>query len=161
MTSHHESGTEDAASVERIEQLKLCFKQMKDAPGNRIVLFGGDLNVREKEVRRPLATRTCHALDLQLQKCSQLMSGIVDLWTETGQRKEARYTWDMNRNTNKAYPSDRFRPRARFDRLYLRPSNDPKAQFKPVYFELEGLEKLASIKRFCSDHWAVQVYFDI
>lgn len=46
MTSHHESGTEELASRERIEQLKLCFKHMLDAPAHRIVLFGGDLNVR-------------------------------------------------------------------------------------------------------------------
>jgi len=51
MTSHHESGTEEVSSKQRIEQLKLCFQRMIDAPLNRIVLFGGDLNMREKEVR--------------------------------------------------------------------------------------------------------------
>jgi hypothetical protein len=51
MTSHHESGTEESASKQRIEQLKFCFKHMLDAPSHRIVLFGGDLNIREKEVR--------------------------------------------------------------------------------------------------------------
>lgn len=50
MTSHHESGTEDIASKQRIEQLKLCFQHMLNAPADRFVLFGGDLNVREKEV---------------------------------------------------------------------------------------------------------------
>ncbi|CAF4670982.1 unnamed protein product, partial [Rotaria sp. Silwood1] len=49
MTSHHESGTEEIASNERIEQLKLCFKYMLNSPSHRIVLFGGDLNIREKE----------------------------------------------------------------------------------------------------------------
>ena len=51
MTTHHESGTEEIASKERMEQLKLCFKYMIAAPSHRIVLFGGDLNIREKEVR--------------------------------------------------------------------------------------------------------------
>lgn len=51
MTSHHESGTEELASKERIAQLKRAFQQMLDAPANRVVLFGGDLNIREKEVR--------------------------------------------------------------------------------------------------------------
>jgi hypothetical protein len=87
--------------------------------------------------------------------------GIYDLWIETGKRKECTYTWDMNRNTNVYYPSDNYRPRARFDRLYYRPSKQNSIQFKPVYFELEGLEKLPSIKRYCSDHWAIQAYFDI
>ncbi|CAF1357402.1 unnamed protein product [Adineta steineri] len=63
MTSHHESGTEDIASKERMEQLKLCFKYMMDAPSHRIVLFGGDLNIREKELR----------------KVGNVPSGIVDL----------------------------------------------------------------------------------
>ena len=51
MTSHHESGTEEIASKQRIEQLKLCFQYMLNAPADRFVLFGGDLNVREKEVK--------------------------------------------------------------------------------------------------------------
>jgi hypothetical protein len=67
----------------------------------------------------------------------------------------------MNRNTNIYYPSDTYRPRARFDRLYYRPSKLEKILFKPIYFELEGLEKLPTIKRYCSDHWAIQVYFNI
>ncbi len=49
MTSHHESC--QPAANERIRQLKLCFKKMVDAPQNRIVLFGGDLNMRDNEVR--------------------------------------------------------------------------------------------------------------
>ncbi len=51
MTSHHESGREEYSSKQRIEQLKLCFQRMIDAPSHRIVLFGGDLNMREKEVK--------------------------------------------------------------------------------------------------------------
>jgi hypothetical protein len=85
----------------------------------------------------------------------------VDLWIETGKRKECTYTWDMNRNTNVYYPSDSYQPRARFDRLYFRASVQNTIKFKPIYFELEGLEKLSSIKRYCSDHWAIQAYFDI
>jgi len=50
MTSHHESGTEEYTRKQRIEQLKLCFQRMINAPLNRIVLFGGDLNMREREV---------------------------------------------------------------------------------------------------------------
>ncbi|CAF1426952.1 unnamed protein product [Adineta steineri] len=131
MTSHHESGTEEIASKERMKQLKLCFKHMTDAPSHRIALFGGDLNIREKELQK------------------------------VGKRKECTYTWDINRNTNVYYPSTEYRPRARFDRLYYRPSTQTTIQFQPVYFELEGLEKLPSIKRYCSDHWAIQAYFDI
>ena len=48
MTSHHESC--EPAADERIRQLKLCFKTIFGAPKNRIVLFGGDLNMRDNEV---------------------------------------------------------------------------------------------------------------
>ncbi|CAF3176688.1 unnamed protein product [Rotaria socialis] len=59
------------------------------------------------------------------------------------------------------YPFDTYRPRARFDRLYFRPSNQNTKQFKPVYSELEVFEELPGIKRYCSDHYAIQAYFDI
>ena len=49
MTSHHES-CKPAAS-ERVRQLSLCFRRMLEAPPNRSVLFGGDLNMRDDEVR--------------------------------------------------------------------------------------------------------------
>jgi len=106
MTTHHESGAQEYSSNQRIEQLKLCFQRMIDAPSDRIVLFGGDLNMRERE----------------LQKIGNIPNGICDLWIETGKRKECEYTWDMNRNTNNYFSPDNFRPRARFDRLYFRSS---------------------------------------
>lgn len=49
MTSHHESLKHGAG--ERIRQLRLCFRKMLEAPSDRIVLFGGDLNMRDEEVR--------------------------------------------------------------------------------------------------------------
>ena len=97
----------------------------------------------------------------QLQNAGGIPNEIVDLWIATGKRKECTYTWDMNRNTNVYYPSNEYRPRARFDRLYYRRSKTNHDQLKPVYFELEGLEKLPSLKRYCSDHWAIQAYFDM
>ena len=97
-----------------------------------------------------------------MKKLGPLPSNIVDLWIATGERKECAFTWDMNRNSNVYYPSNNYRPRARFDRLYFRMNNEQNSlTFRPVYFELEGLEKLPSIKRYCSDHWAIQAYFDL
>lgn len=49
MTSHHESLKHGAG--ERIRQLRLCFRKVLKAPSDRIVLFGGDLNMRDEEVR--------------------------------------------------------------------------------------------------------------
>lgn len=66
----------------------------------------------------------------------------------------------MNINTNNYFPSENSRPRARFDRLYYRSSKTNQIKFQPSFFELHGLEKLSAIQRFCSDHWALQVYFN-
>lgn len=88
------------------------------------------------------------------------------MWESTGSRKECLYTWDCSRNTNLKINA-KYKPRCRFDRLYYRPlidaskkKNDKRPDFTlmPIYFELEGLEKLKSCGRFCSDHWAIQSY---
>ena len=53
--------------------------------------------------------------------------------------------------------------RCRFDRLYYRGTkiDDQKVCLMPVFFELEGLEKLKSCGRFSSDHWAIQCHFEV
>ncbi len=48
MTSHLES-TKDHGT-ERMKQLKAAFKSMREAQAERTVVFGGDLNMRDKEV---------------------------------------------------------------------------------------------------------------
>ena len=48
MTSHLESTAEH--TEERVRQLKISLKHMKEAPTGRTVMFGGDLNMRDKEV---------------------------------------------------------------------------------------------------------------
>ena len=48
MTSHLESTAEH--TEERVRQLKISLKHMKEAPTEQTVLFGGDLNMRDKEV---------------------------------------------------------------------------------------------------------------
>ncbi|MPC14934.1 Tyrosyl-DNA phosphodiesterase 2 [Portunus trituberculatus] len=82
LNSHLESTAEFAR--ERVEQLKLAFTKMKGAAPGVTTLFGGDLNMRDKEVVQ-----------------AGLPQGVVDLWEACGQRPECRYTWDTTRNTNK------------------------------------------------------------
>ena len=48
MTSHLESTKE--FSKQRVEQLKQSFKEMLDQEDNNLVIFGGDLNLRDSEV---------------------------------------------------------------------------------------------------------------
>ena len=49
MTAHLESTKPHAA--ERKRQLSKVFNQMKEVDEDRTVLFGGDLNLRDEEVR--------------------------------------------------------------------------------------------------------------
>lgn len=83
---------------------------------------------------------------------------MFDLWQMTGSRKEAEFTWDMSRNTNLEWAWE-FKPRCRFDRIYIRHSK-PKSVIIPKYFELIGLEKIASCGLFPSDHWGIMTHFD-
>lgn len=94
----------------------------------------------------------------QLYEIGGIPEGISDMWMATGRRPEAEFTWDMSRNDNLAWPG-KFKPRKRFDRLYLRNSK-PDAKLEPVYFELVGLERLTTCQRFPSDHWGLLTHFN-
>ena len=53
----------------------------------------------------------------------------------------------------------RFKPRCRFDRVYLRDSH-PK-RVTEEHFGLFGLEKIRQGQRFPSDHWGILVAFTL
>lgn len=50
LNTHLESTGEFAR--ERVEQLKLSFAKMKESPPEVTTIFAGDLNLRDKEVRK-------------------------------------------------------------------------------------------------------------
>ncbi|XP_064596729.1 tyrosyl-DNA phosphodiesterase 2-like [Liolophura sinensis] len=141
ITSHLESTQQHAE--ERKKQLKIALEVMRSADEHRTAIFGGDLNLRDKE----------------LAEIGGLPDDVLDLWEVTGKRPEAKFTWDSRRNENISIDS-KFRPCHRFDRLYLRHSK-PKPKVKPVYFELIGIEKIPTCQRFPSDHWGLLAHFDI
>lgn len=140
MNSHLESTTE--GSEERKNQLKSVFKRMLNAPEMNTVIFAGDMNLRDKE----------------LKELGGLPAGIEDLWITCGSRKECAYTFDMTRNDNLIY-NGRFKPRCRFDRVYIRHSSP--AKLKPVFFGLIGLERLLPHRCFPSDHWGILCHFEM
>lgn len=80
------------------------------------------------------------------------------MWITCGSRKECQYTWDTMRNTNSQIPS-KFKPRCRFDRMYLR--NSHPQSVLPLFFGLVGIQKVAGTQTFPSDHWGIQVHFEI
>lgn len=139
MTSHLESTKDHAA--ERLKQLKTAFKELQTVSENETGIFGGDLNMRDKEFDEV--------------KTNGFADGIADIWEDTGSRPEARYTWNMALNDNLEM-NGKFRPKCRFDRMYYRPVDG----LKPVYFELVGLERLQNCRRFPSDHWGILAHFD-
>lgn len=140
LNTHLESTADFTA--ERVRQFQKSLKELQSVERGRTVIFAGDLNLRDKEV------------DL----CGGLPKNVLDLWIAGGSRPECRYTWDMTRNTNTEL-GGRFKPRCRFDRVYLRHSSPQSV--RPKYFGLIGLQKVSGTQSFPSDHWGIMVHFDI
>ncbi|XP_058603307.1 tyrosyl-DNA phosphodiesterase 2 [Onychostoma macrolepis] len=136
MTSHLESCK--ASSQERLNQLRRVWKWMKEAPQDHTVIFGGDTNLRDWEVK----------------KLGGLPDGIFDVWEMLGEPEESRYTWDTSINDNNEIPNS---IRLRFDRLFLRAAAEG-AKLQPESMALIGLEKL-KCDYFISDHWGILCTF--
>ncbi|KAL3891596.1 hypothetical protein ACJMK2_003852 [Sinanodonta woodiana] len=141
LTSHLESTR--PATRERKRQLKTAFENVKQADSNRTVIFGGDLNLRDKE----------------LDEIQGIPNDVYDVWEVTGKRPEVKFTWDMERNDNLEWGFEQ-KPKCRFDRMYIRHCR-PRAKVKPVHFELVGSKRLPSCQRFPSDHWGLLVHFNL
>ncbi|XP_062393665.1 tyrosyl-DNA phosphodiesterase 2 isoform X2 [Sardina pilchardus] len=136
MTSHLESCKDN--SQERMNQLRRVWKRMREAPDDHTVIFGGDTNLRDREIKW----------------LGGLPEGISDVWEVLGQPEDCRYTWDTVNNNNKDLP---FPARLRFDRVYIRPSKEG-AKVNPVSMRLIGQERL-KCGRFTSDHWGILCKF--
>ena len=122
-------------SEERMRQLRQCLEIMIKRPSDRSVIFGGDLNIRDKEI----------------VTIGGLPPKVIDVWEYLGRRRQVEFTWDMKNNTNKHF--DGFKPRCRFDRVYLRRSVSD--NLTVTQFDLEGRQKIREIRK--SDHWAIRI----
>lgn len=142
MTSHLESTK--PFRQERMRQFETCMKSICDTDRSKTVLFGGDLNMRDDEViGKP--------------------DDVHDLWQVASSPEAAKFTWDclLNDNTNLASGrgAARFKPRCRFDRLYLRQSNLTVVNLKQ--FQLIGKERIRSCLCFPSDHFGILCEFEM
>ena len=138
MTSHLESLKDHSA--ERKAQLRTAFGVMvAKQKEKKFCIFGGDLNVREAEV-----------------KSVKVPESVVDVWEACGSDHAMQYTWDVKNNDNLAWPYPN-RPQARYDRVYCTSSG---AKLRPTRFELVGQDRLHQCGRFPSDHWGLWVEFD-
>ena len=139
MTSHLES-TRDYRE-ERLRQLRIAFEEMTTLQtSNRISIFGGDLNLRDAEM-----------------KIVNVPPNVVDVWEACGMQERHKFMWDVSENDNLNWPH-RHRPKIRFDRIYLSPGD---GALQPLTFELVGKERLPRCKRFPSDHWGLWAEFDL
>ncbi|XP_008845319.1 tyrosyl-DNA phosphodiesterase 2 [Nannospalax galili] len=136
MTSHLESTREHAA--ERMDQLRIVFQKMQEAPESTTVIFAGDTNLRDQEVTR----------------CGGLPSNVFDAWEFLGRPKHCRYTWDTRTNTNLRIPAACSH---RFDRIFFRAEE---GHLLPQSLDLVGMEKL-DCGRFPSDHWGLLCSFHV
>ena len=139
LTAHLESMKDH--SSERKTQLRTAFGVMVEKmTEKKVCIFGGDLNVREAEV-----------------KSVKLPEGVVDTWQACGSDRETRFTWDVknNDNLNWLFPN---KPQARYDRVYYTPSN---GKIRPTCFELVGQDRLHGCGRFPSDHWGLWIEFAV
>ena len=139
MTSHLESLKD--YGEERIRQLKVVFEKMIELQKvNKISIFGGDLNIREAELRK-----------------AKVPDKFVDVWEACGKQKVHQYSWDVTENDNLNWPHPN-RPKARYDRVFLSPAD---GALKPVNFELIGKMRLTECGRFASDHWGLWMEFQV
>lgn len=147
LTSHLESMKD--YSGERKEQLRAAFDAMlRGRSEGKLCVFGGDLNVREAEV-----------------KSVRVPDGVLDAWQACGGARDTKFTWDLKENDNLDWPYP-SRPQARYDRIY---STAPAGggcggggggQLRPVVFELVGQDRLYNCGRFPSDHFGLWVIYN-
>ncbi|KHN83998.1 5'-tyrosyl-DNA phosphodiesterase [Toxocara canis] len=121
LNTHLESMQEH--SEIRKAQLQQCFEQLKEwNDGHTLIIFGGDLNIRDHEV-------------------GDLPAGFRDAWVAAGSKSKWRFTWDTRLNDNKSAGG----ARCRFDRLYFNGSlheHELLCGTKDVYLFLTNLTLL-------------------
>lgn len=139
LTTHLESCANSAAL--RKKQLQLCFDVIKESTSRSNVIFSGDLNIREAE----------------LKALGGLPSGVADAWEACGSESEKRFTWDLRLNDNKSMGE--AKPRARYDRMYF--SLKDAGNIKCSNFDLVGTQRIKSNGLFPSDHFGMFVKFSL
>lgn len=97
-------------------------------------ILAGDLNLRDDELlkqqqqqqqnrwgRHKRTHREINNNSNNNSNCSHTIvpEGTVDAWEFLGRKPECMYTWDMLRNDNHNEIKRRYKPRCRFDRIYI------------------------------------------
>lgn len=130
LNTHLESMKDHSST--RKNQFRKCMDTVEDLKGpNTLVLFGGDLNIRDNEIDR-------------------IANGFSDCWEEGGSKDTEKFTWDMYKNDNLEFNrAARYNMRFRFDRLYQ------SGPYNNISFRLVGKERMKTLQMFPSDHFAI------
>ena len=157
-TSHLESQADHAAA--RQAQMNLSMEALVQAGQSGrfdMALFGGDLNMRDKE-----QAVTWKKLGLDASKKAPVAR---DAWEAAGSASASKFTWDLRLNDNVTMPGG-MQPRCRFDRLFFlesmaeRQSTGAGGRCTNAIrkFALVGTKRLDH-GRFVSDHFGVLTEF--
>ncbi|CAH1251047.1 TDP2 [Branchiostoma lanceolatum] len=138
MTTHLESTKDHAA--ERKRQLRQVLQEVEKQDQSNTVIVGGDLNLRDAEV----------------VAVGGLPAATVDFWEAVGSPWRHKFTWDVTKNDNLDWDLP-FRPKCRFDRVYVRSSHPD--QLAPENITFVGTDRLEGCGRFPSDHWGLLCKF--
>ncbi|CDW53716.1 5' tyrosyl DNA phosphodiesterase [Trichuris trichiura] len=160
VNAHLESGRQ--YSKVRKEQLSTAFSLMRAADSGVNILFGGDLNLRDHEVKAHCDSSPAEFSKVQIFKIQTLPEGIVDLWKANGSPSGEKYTWDSTKNDNiasKGIAGRSYRPRCRFDRIYMKHST-PRL-LTPTEFKLVGKRVIRSCLCYPSDHFGILCCFQL
>jgi len=162
-TSHLESLADHSAT--RCKQLILAMKRLKEeARTNDLAIFGGDLNVRQKEANcmmleigavlrnRPKGGGRVAAWETEKAAFDAEEVEVSDVWENSGAEARQRFTFDLTTNDN--IPN--MPTRARYDRIYM--AFKKNAISRCTHFQLIGKERLKH-GRFPSDHYGIVADF--
>jgi endonuclease/exonuclease/phosphatase family metal-dependent hydrolase len=154
VTSHLES--ERSGAEQRKAQLAAVVALMRRNAENGVAtIFGGDTNLRETEVPAGMVAKTPEAEKREREghgAAAREKAKLGDAFVQAGAPSEEKYTWDMLVNDNLDMSGLDFKPRSRYDRLFV----FGPADVFPVCtgWKLIGKGRL-ECGVFCSDHWGI------
>lgn len=164
VTSHLESLGESAELRQKQFQT-IIDMQREFAKRNVTSIFGGDTNLRESEISRRDVSKTREDEEKRANSATataaqrrKIETKLGDAWVMAGCDDDEKFTWDTMKNDNLQMDTARFKPRSRYDRVFL---FGPSDSFPSVTsFRLLGKQRLAS-GTFISDHYGVLVDVEV
>jgi hypothetical protein len=118
--------------------------------------FGGDLNIRDEEVKSVFDGMSNlndeNSSEKENLSAKNIQHRCKDVFVLAGKPKEGEYSWDTTINHNL---NIQFKSRLRFDRIYTSSSLFPTDPIQITSFQLIGTKKLENSHLYPSDHFGV------